>query len=68
MTPERQQELRNNPHARLTLDELRDGWHFCDEFDNLLTQGEILHADGVTCVCGFNPRELERFLSGVVKP
>lgn len=33
ISAERHRELVNNPLARLTMEEMADGWHFCQEFD-----------------------------------
>lgn len=33
ISPERTYELMTNPMARLVVDEMADGWHFCPEFD-----------------------------------
>jgi len=58
MTREREQTLESDPKARLTPVELAEGWHFCSEFDLLLTQGEILQEDETTCLCGFDRRKI----------
>jgi hypothetical protein len=52
---DRYQQLTMDESTRLTEEELQEGWHFCPEFDFLLTQGEgpeqVL---GEPCVyCGF---------------
>lgn len=39
MTLERQRELNTTPGAKLTQEELIQGWHFCSEFDEDLIQG-----------------------------
>ena len=59
MTNERQREIRSAPEARLTDAELAEGWHFCNEFDLLLTQGEVMQEDDVTCLCGFDRRKFQ---------
>jgi hypothetical protein len=43
----------------LTIEEMRDGWHFCPEFDLLLTQGEERDGDGRCAFCGFDAREVK---------
>lgn len=58
MTLERENQLRDDPSASLTIEEMRQGWHFCDEFDYLLTTGELMREDGVTCFCGFDCRKV----------
>lgn len=54
MTPERYCELDASPDVTLTPDEQADGWHFCVEYRDLLTQGEVRDVHGV-CICGFIP-------------
>jgi hypothetical protein len=59
MNAERYRERNEGPDPQqLTAEELKQGWHFCGEFDGLLTQGECFKEDGVTCICGFNRFEL----------
>lgn len=50
MTPERAAQIEAG--GVLTHDEMAEGWHFCIEFDGLLTQAEIEVSEGV-CICGF---------------
>lgn len=38
----------------LTSEQIRAGWHYCPEFDYLLTKGE---GDGPVCLCGNTPIE-----------
>lgn len=38
MTNERWRDLSENDDLQLTLGELAEGWHFCQEFDGLLRQ------------------------------
>lgn len=38
----------------LTEAEQRDGWHFCPEFDEELTQGEERNEDGSCAWCRFD--------------
>lgn len=42
----------NDPRQgdHLTPAQVADGWHYCPEFDDLLTQGE--NHTGTTCLCG----------------
>ncbi len=54
MTPQRIAELERDPHAKLTREERQDGWHFCYEFDEMLTQGEMVDAEGRCAFCGFD--------------
>ena len=42
----------------LTLEERQAGWHFCEEFDEGLTQGEQRHDDGTCAWCGFDGRKV----------
>jgi hypothetical protein len=60
VTPERERFLETAPdsEAKLTKDEMREGWHWCQEFDGLLTQGEILNDDG-SCICGFDKSKVK---------
>lgn len=43
----------------LTDEEEADGWHYCQEFDFLLTQGEQRDAEGRCVFCGFDGRQEE---------
>lgn len=56
MSNERYRQLERDGGS-LTLEERRRGWHFCEEFDGLLTDGEITNEEGV-CVCGFDRRKV----------
>lgn len=40
MTEERYRELETNLNLCLTEDEIKEGWHFCNEFDGLLVKGD----------------------------
>ena len=40
MTTGRYNELLNNLELSLTMDEIKEGWHFCNEFDGLLVKGD----------------------------
>jgi hypothetical protein len=57
MTNERFKQV-DRDHGTLTLEEMRDGWHFCPEFDQLLTQGEERDAEGRCVFCEFDGRKL----------
>lgn len=61
MTRERWRYLMTNIDAELAPEELAEGWHFCDEYDDLLTQGEDPEqVKGEKCLnCGFDPKEIE---------
>jgi hypothetical protein len=58
MTDERRFALERDPDARLTLAEMREGWHFCTEFDLRLTQGEQIDNQGRCAWCGFDRRRV----------
>lgn len=53
--------LERHPHARLTHAEMRQGWHFCSEFDFGLTQGEQLDEQRRCAWCGFDRRRVPRW-------
>lgn len=40
MTEQRYNELMDNPELGLTTDEIKEGWHFCNEFDGLVVKGD----------------------------
>jgi len=40
MTEERYKELSDDLESVLTEEELKEGWHFCYEFDGLLVKGD----------------------------
>jgi hypothetical protein len=40
MTEERYKQIEENFDARLTKEEMDEGWHFCYEFDGLLVKGD----------------------------
>jgi hypothetical protein len=43
---------------------MKEGWHWCDEFDGLLTQGEIMsEKDNLVCLCGFDRRRVDEYLA-----
>jgi hypothetical protein len=62
MTYERWRYPMANMDAELTPEELTEGWHFCEEYDGLLTQGEDPEqVKGEKCLnCGFNPKEISK--------
>lgn len=49
MSWERYKQLNSAASDRLTKDEMREGWHFCPEWDFLLTN--LNDAEGETCSC-----------------
>lgn len=49
MTPERYKLLNSEESGSLTAEEMREGWHFCYEWDGLLINPN--HKDGETCSC-----------------
>lgn len=55
MTKERYDELMFGPEPqRLTSEEMKEGWHFCDELDGLLVSPEVRQDSidhGWTCNC-----------------
>lgn len=53
MKRERWEELERTG-AKLEPEERRAGWHYCPEFDYLLTQGELRDEDGSCSFCGFD--------------
>ena len=57
MKKERWEELERTG-AKLDIDEMKAGWHYCEEFDGLLTDGEMKDENGVCCFCGFDPRKV----------
>jgi hypothetical protein len=40
MTEARYREIESDINARLTEEEMSEGWHFCFEFDGLLVKGD----------------------------
>ena len=60
MTNERYLDLETNLDRRLTVEEMRDGWHFCMEFDYLLTQGEERDEFGRCVFCEFDGRKVTK--------
>ena len=49
MTEERYNQLSNNDNLKLTDDELKEGWHFCDEWDGLLVSPEMPESKHCRC-------------------
>ena len=41
-----------------TWNESAEGWHYCNEFDGLLSLGEMIQTDG-SCICGFNKNKVK---------
>ena len=58
MKHERWEELERTG-AKLEPEEMRAGWHYCEEFDGLLTQGELRRRDGSCAFCGFDGRKFK---------
>ena len=58
MTEERYRELANDLALNLEVSEMLEGWHFCDDFDGLLTQGEQTTDTGACAFCGFDKNSL----------
>lgn len=48
--------LELDPALNLTKEEMKEGWHFCIEFDYLLTQGEEIDEQGRCEFCEFDKR------------
>jgi len=67
MTNERIRLLERTPGLRLTVEEMRDGWHFCVDFDYGLTQGEQVDKQGRCAWCGFDKRRVSP-LDGTYAP
>jgi hypothetical protein len=64
MTPERQRELEDpNSQAAISIEERREGWHFCSEYDYGLTDGEFMAEDGIACLCGFDRRKVDEYIA-----
>lgn len=58
MTNKRLRELELDGNARLTTEERQQGWHFCEEWDFMCTQGEERWADGSCAYCEFNGKKV----------
>lgn len=61
MLKERYEEL-SRTGAKLEPEERRAGWHYCEEFDGLLTDGELKDPErpGVCVFCGFDGSRLQQ--------
>lgn len=66
MTRERQRELLRVDGSSLTPDELREGWHFCAEFDEDLIQGEDQPGQVRCGWCGFDGYKVPEELVGTI--
>lgn len=56
ISTERHRELMTKPLARLSVEEVNDGWHFCPEFDWDLVR---IATTGTRCeYCGYFRREV----------
>lgn len=51
MTPERSRELNSATSGKLTADEMRQGWHFCWDWDGLLVNVNDRDGEGACCTC-----------------
>jgi hypothetical protein len=51
MTDDRYRALMSDDELRLTDEELREGWHFCDQFDGLLVGPGMPEME--TCHCRY---------------
>ena len=49
MTPERYKALMNNDSLKLTLDERKEHWHFCYDWDGLLIGPGMMEME--CCYC-----------------
>lgn len=58
MNKARYTHLMDDIHATLTTEEKKEGWHFCIEFDQLLTQGEEIDEQGRCAFCQFDKRKV----------
>lgn len=57
MNSARYRELMDSQEAMLTIEEVKEGWHFCGEFDGLLVGREVAPFtewgnDPYECRCG----------------
>lgn len=59
MTPERYRELCVNPDAILTEQELREGYHFCPDWDYMLLHVSDVEMSGCCCDKARNERIVE---------
>ena len=51
MNKKRYKELMNNIELKLTEEEIKEGWHFCEEWDGLLIHKSWKEAE--CCICRF---------------
>lgn len=51
MTHERWLELEKNQELTLTEEEIKNGWHFCPEWDGLLVNSNDDEGEGAACIC-----------------
>lgn len=49
MTHERYLFLHNNRDAKLTKQEISEGWHFCPDWDDMLIHPKWSEAEACTC-------------------
>ena len=49
MKPERQKMLDMDPNAKLTQEEMDEGWHWCYDWDQMLVGPGTVEADFCTC-------------------
>jgi hypothetical protein len=57
MTPERLKKLHRGEGC-LLVEEMAEGWHYCQDFDQELTTGEELDSEGRCAWCGFDRRKV----------
>ena len=55
MTRERYRELFNDIEAKLTPEEVKEGWHFCTEMDGLVANYNEPDGD---CFCSLNTKRV----------
>ena len=49
ITKERYNQLMNDPSEKLTLEEIKEGWHFCNDWDGLLIHKNDQEFDVCNC-------------------
>lgn len=49
MTRERYEKLMKDDSEKLTTEEIKEGWHFCHEFDGLLVGPEMGELNSCRC-------------------
>ena len=52
MTPDRMRQLNSPESDSLTADEMRQGWHFCPDWDFMLVNVNDTEGEGACCTCG----------------